>query len=167
MSKELFGEGLCNAFESIGIEASKTYQSNTQDAFITPEVWVVSDADFERLCKMKDEDWGNNWGWWRNGGCIFEGAAGSEYMVNGCVMCGYSDKRIESAFDGADNSDPDDVEYANSCIEEYRAQKYKSVIEWISETQQISAEYNIAYFCFSLAKDNGLTLSQFMLKYQP
>ncbi|MDD5022277.1 MAG: hypothetical protein PHR82_09155 [Endomicrobiaceae bacterium] len=166
MSKEIFGEGLQSAFDALGIAANKTYQSCVCEAFITPEVWEVSDADFEKLCQMKDEEWHEDWGWWRHGGCIYEGAIESEYIVNGHTMHGYSDKRIESMLEDV-GDDPDDIEYTDYCIDEYEAQNYKSVIQWLLETQKISTEYNIAYFSFSLAKDNGLKLSQFMAKYQP
>lgn len=167
MSVEIFGENLEKAFLDLGIAANKTYQAKRIDGYIKPEVWEVSDEDFEALCKITDEEWKDDWGWWRNGGCIYEGAIEAEFQVNSKRMFGYRDKRIDAAFDDIDADNQDDIDYANGCVEEYKNEQFESYIQWLCETQSASTSYNIAYFAFSLAKDNGLTLAEFMTKYQP
>lgn len=167
MSIEIFGENLEKAFLDLGITAKRTYQAKNVDGYIKPEVWEVSDNDFKTMCSLSDDDWKDDWGWWRNGGCIYEGAIEAEYDVNGKKMFGYRDKRIGAVLEDVDHDDKDDVEYAESCVDEYKNQKFASYIQWLYETQSASTSYNIAYFAFSLAKDNGLKLADFMAKFQP
>lgn len=67
--KEILGAELDKAFEELNINATKTYEAKNirykyQEIY---QVWELSDDDFELICNMVEEDWKDNWGWWRIG----------------------------------------------------------------------------------------------------
>lgn len=149
MIEILGGEGLKNAFTSLSINAKQTYHG---DDF---EVWEIPDYDFERLCMIPDSDWKESWGWWREGHCSLEGHRTCSYIVNGQEMLGYEPD--------IDFNNLGDFEIWNEKL----TRNYESYIDWLHEIMNLSNLKHIVCFAISLAKENELTLSEFMHKYQP
>lgn len=137
---EILGSKLDKAFEVFGINARKTYQDPEY------QVWEMDEKEYEKLNNVSDDDWKNDFGWWRKGNCIYEGTANADYVVNGLEMMGYS-------------RDDESKELHKGGI-------YDNYTEWLSEVMDLGTIKNIAIFAISLAKDNNMTLAEFMYEYQ-
>lgn len=103
-------------------------------------MWQLTDSNFDKLLAF--DEWNQEYGWWRSGRCIYEGSADTNYKVNGNEMYGYS---------------PDTEIYLT---------EFDTYTDWLSNVMNLTTEKNIAIFAESLAHDNGLTLSEFIAKYQ-
>lgn len=145
---EIIGKQLDKAMEELNIKATKTYQGTGESPF---QVWSVNDEDYNRLLAIGEDQWEHDFGWWRAGGCIFEGQANVEFAVNGEKMMGYNEGSYKS-YEDYDDMEPDT--------------DFNSFEEWFYESMGLGKETNMAIFAESLAKDNGLTLTEFMTKYQ-
>lgn len=155
--KQILGNNLTGAIQALKIKAELKWKN---DSF---EVWELSDSEFERFCNVPDEEWDNEqFGWWRySNGCILEGSTLYEYTVNGNKMLGYIDQHeIENLNEGESPDDMVDETY-------FTETAYQSFTSWLSSVLDISTEKNITAVAISLAKENGLTLAEFMRKYQP
>lgn len=136
------GNGLDKAFSDLHIHASCLYHSKKYPDY---EVWELLPEDFEKIDFIKDEDWKQEWGWWRTGHCTLEGATENLIMVNGKPM--YS--------------------YLPLTPKENLKDNYIDFFEYLYKVFDLSTSYNRAYFATSLAKDNGMTLDEFMRTFQP
>lgn len=154
--KQILGSGLARAFQALKIKAERKYKNPRF------EVWELSEAEYKRLCNVPDEDWKDEaFGWWRWGECILEGSPLYSFTVNGRKMLGWlDDKAIADLNKGEDPEDMVDETY-------YTGEKYESFTDWLLSVMRLSAERHIACFAISLAKENGLTLAEFMKQYQP
>lgn len=136
---EILGNDIGLAVLENGIEATIKYKSDTGEL----HVWELDNENFEKLSGISEENWKSEYGWWRQSRCIYEGFAEREYIVNGKSMNGYI-------------NDKSDYVYTS----------HKSFIDWLSNTFNLGTEKNLTAFATSLASDNGLTLAEFMNKYQ-
>lgn len=134
---ELMGGNLDKAFKELNINAKKLVETESNY-----QVWSMPDVEFEFLCNVSENDWKEDFGWWRSGKCIYEGTAYVEYIVNGEKMYGYEteDEPIRTEF--------------------------SSYTQWINEVMNLSTEKNVVIFAESLASDNDLKLSDFIAKYE-
>lgn len=135
---EIMGGNLDKSFEELGIKASKIVETTDSEY----QVWSMTENEFETLCSVPETDWKEDFGWWRSGRCIYEGSASVEYIVNGEKMLGYES---ESSFTG---------------------NEFTSYTNWLNEVMNLSTEKNVVIFAESLARDNGLKLSEFISKYE-
>ncbi|PAV30290.1 hypothetical protein CIL05_07420 [Virgibacillus profundi] len=135
---EIMGQNLDNAFEQLDVNADRMVE--TEETKL--QVWQMSELEFDRLAAIPDEDWHEDFGWWRNGRCIYEGRATTEYIVNGEKMLGYgSDMEL----------------FGNEFI---------TYSQWFNEAMNLSTDTNLVIFAKSLASDNGMSLSEFISKYE-
>lgn len=122
----------------------------------------MRDSDFSKLYSIPDEEWKEEWGWWRYGHCILEGSASIVYIVNGHKMLGYEPK---IKIDNLDNSEDKEIE------KEYWGYKFtkdfSTYTEWLHEIMNLGNLKHTACFAVSLAKENGMSLSDFMERFQP
>lgn len=162
---ELLGEGLEKAFDALNIDAKLKYKSSVEEDCLRLEVWEISEKDYERLCEMPMSDWDYDWGWWRHGFCIYQGTQLKEYNVNGQKMLGYINLEVLELVKmlGLNVFDEDN----NEDLELDEEQDYDSFLEWLHEVFNLGTISNLSYFAYSLAKDNNMSLSEFMKKYQP
>lgn len=152
--KEILGFGLEGAFTALDIHAELRYKGAQF------EVWAISDKSYDRLCAVPDEEWKDKYGWWRWGECILEGSPLWEYTVNNQKMLGYLDEgRLDDLIEGEEPEDKLDETF-------YTEREYESYTDWLCEVMSCSTEKHIACFAVSLAKANGLSLAEFMEKYQ-
>lgn len=136
------GNGLDKAFSDLHIHASCLYRSKKHPDY---EVWELMPEDFEKIDFISDEDWKDEWGWWRTGHCTLEGATENLIMVNGKPMYSYSPLTPK----------------------ENLTNDYSDFFEYLYKVFDLTTPYNRAYFATSLAKDNCMTLDEFMKIYQP
>ena len=80
------GEGIELAFKDLNINAKCTYKSKQLPFYA--EVWEISVDDFKMLCDYPDEKWKEEWGWWRQGYCVYHNNIYNDYTVNGKMMYG-------------------------------------------------------------------------------
>lgn len=150
---EIMGQELDLAFQELGIKATKTHETPKKDYFSSYQVWELSDSQFEELEQVSDSQWQDNYGWWRTGGCIYEGDASVEYLVNDQTMMGYTPNAVF-----ADEEDEDGESFFETVFKDYS--------QWMSQSMNLTKDTNMVIFATSLAKDNGMKLSEFMKKYQ-
>lgn len=145
---EIIGKQLDKAMKILGVNAVKKYQSKKESPF---QVWELSEEDFAHLNAVGEDQWEHDFGWWRTGGCVFEGEATVEFMVNGEKMLGYNEGNYK-AYEEYDDMEPDTI--------------FNNFESWFHESMGLGKETNMAIFAESLARDNNMKLSDFMNKYQ-
>ena len=140
--KEIVGQNIEKACQALGVNAVLEGHANF-GWYGFCDMYQVDDEDYRRLCDVKDEDWPDDWGWWRHGHCIYdkEDTPLVTYSVNGHEMLGY-------AMEGKDKT------------------PYIDFTSWCCWAMNVSALRNIIYFATSLAEHNGMTLVEFMSTFQ-
>ncbi len=148
---EILGGNLDVAFKELNIDAIKTYEGNTHLNSST-QVWEVSDRDFERLCNIDEDDWEDEWGWWRS-------SVGSNirnpltiFKIKGQELIAWDgDNRIEE--DKADDKYLFEREYCN-------------LLDYLCDEIGTSQPRNVCALTVDLAKINNMKLSELFIKYQ-
>ena len=148
---EIMGQNLDLAFKELGINATKVHQTVNRDYEGEYQVWEVFGEDEEKLMNIKNEDWKDEYGWWRTGECMYGGSATVEFTVNGHKMLGYKPERVY--FDDEDE-------------ELYFQTEYNCYTDWLSGAFDLGNAKNTVIFATSLAKDNEMSLAEFMKTYQ-
>ena len=140
--REIVGQNIEKACQALGVNAVLEGHADF-GWYGVCDVYQVDDEDYRRLCNVKDEDWLDDWGWWRHGHCIYEEEDTPlvTYSVNGHEMLGY-------AMEGKDKT------------------PYIDFASWCCWAMNVSALRNIIYFATSLAEHNGMTLVEFMSTFQ-
>lgn len=83
----LCGGNIKSAFESIGINADKTYNAPKKEGYPNYQVYEISKQD---LHKLEDaEEWDDNWGWWKYSKRSNLGTPFEFFTVNGQFMIGW------------------------------------------------------------------------------
>lgn len=159
MIEILAGDGIENAFAALGITAKNTYKRVMPpddghfhvDAY---EVWELSDDDHERLCDIAEDDWKDDWGWWRS-------CEGSNL---GLVQRRYNIKNhyIE-AWDGYSRTHKNKA--PNGLDEWFPPRKYPDLLEYFSEEIGVSTEKNVCALAVDLAGQNGMTMGELFTKF--
>lgn len=106
--KEILGGNLDQAFLDLKMNAKKTYEGNTfLDA--KTQVWELLDEDFITICNYTEENWNEDWGWWRSaeGSNMYNPI--SRFNVNHHYMKAWDgDGRIEALEEVNGNTNHDD-----------------------------------------------------------
>lgn len=148
--KEILGAELDKAFEELNINATKTYEAKNirykyQEIY---QVWELSDDDFELICNMVEEDWKDNWGWWRS-------AEGSN-MCSEIHRYNINNHYIK-AWDGATRERND-----KDCW----PREYDYLTEYMCDEIGASMEKNVCALAVDLARINNITMGELFTKYQ-
>ncbi len=148
--KEILGGELDKAFLELEINAKKTYEAKNirykyQEVY---QVWELSDKNFEKICDMKEEEWKDDWGWWRS-------AEGSN-MCNPISRFSINHRYIK-AWDGNCR-----LEYGK----DYCLREYEYLTEYMCDEIGASMEKNICALAVDLARINGITMGELFRKYQ-
>lgn len=146
---QILGQNLDATFEKLEIQAVKVVETEKTKYKDSYQVWELDELAMEKL-ESSGDDWESKDGWWRFGGCIYEGAANVEYTVNGYKMMGYESQNI----------------YEELGEESWYQDTFSAFEEFMATAMNLTNTSNFAYFAMSLARDNGLTLAEFMRKYQ-
>lgn len=160
---QILGHDLADAIRDLNIEAELKYTTPTTGKFERLpkfEVWEMSQETFEAFCNVDDDDWKDEYGWWRYGERSSEDFSAT-YIVNGHEMIGFPPEEHAMDFpsENADGEENDEDE------EESGPASYSHFLQYLDYNQGMSTERNIAITAISLAKANGLTLAEFMTKY--
>lgn len=155
---QILGHNLADAIHDLNIKAELKYTTPTTGKFeklLKFEVWEMSQETFEVFCEIDDEDWKDDYGWWRYGERASEDFSG-QYIVNGHEMIGYPAE--EHAMDFPDTDDEE-------AEEKNEPASYSHFLQYLDYNQGLSTEKNITITAVSLAKANDMTLAEFMTKY--
>lgn len=152
-----YGLGLEKAFEELSISAHKTYEGNTYFDDKT-QIWKLSNEDYDKLCEIKEEDWKDDWGWWR-------GAIGSNmcsqikrYSINHHYMLGWDGYKREEMEKENKSLSPKD--------RYYEPRKYETLLRYIVNEIGASTEKNVCAICVDLARINNITMGELFRGYQ-
>lgn len=158
--KEILGGCLDKAFEELKINAKKTYEGNTRQDRKT-QIWEMTDDDYEKICDIKDEDWKDDWGWWRGAeGSNMFGNPISRYNINNHYIKAWDgDGRIEALKEVNGNTSHDDYCWMYD-------RKFKNLLEYMCNEIGASQPRNVCALAVDLAKINGIKMSELFHKYQ-
>ncbi|MDF2841770.1 MAG: hypothetical protein K0R00_196 [Herbinix sp.] len=152
--KEILGGKLDNALPFLKINANKTYQSKDNGY----QVWELADEEYEKLCQVTYEQWGDQEGWWRCAESSNMGDVCRRYNANHHYLL---------AWDGYGRKDREEENKSLSPDDRYSVpRKYCNLTEYFSEEIGVCMEKNICALSIDLAKQNGITLSELFRKYQ-
>lgn len=158
--KEILGANLDKAFVELGIEAKKTYQAKKlhHDFQEEYQVWELSDEDFTRLDNVSNDEWNDDWGWWRwsNGSNL--GSVGQRYNINGHYIVAWDGCRREDN-EEENKTLPPDGRWT-------MPRKYSHLTEYFCEEIGASTEKNVTALAIDLARQNGIKLCELFEKYQ-
>ena len=82
----LAGGEFANAVKSLGLTSAVcTYRYQPQSMYHREayQVWLLSKEDFDNICAIDDDDWKDNWGWWRHADGSNLGTVDCLYVING------------------------------------------------------------------------------------
>jgi hypothetical protein len=155
--KEILGGELDQAIIDLNINAKKTYQAknNTTDF---EQVWELSDEDYEKICNIKEEDWKDNWGWWRSAIGSNMGSVNHRYNINHHYI---------KAWDGIQriNFEEENKElFSND--KWFSERKYNNLLNYFCDEIGASTEKNVCALAIDLAEQNNMTMGELFNKYQ-
>jgi len=145
--KEILGGELDQTFIDLNINAKKTYQAkdNTTDF---EQVWELLDEDYEKICNIEEDDWKDNWGWWRGAIGSNMGSVYRRYNINGYYIY---------AWDGV---------YRENHKDYYQDRKYQNLLQYFCDEIGASTEKNVCALAVDLAEQNNITMGELFNKYQ-
>ena len=90
--KEILGEDLELAFETLGIKAIKTFNGDEY------QIWELEDGEFKKLSLTDDWLWDSSWGWWRQseGSCM--GSVNKRFSINGHWIYAWADSSPKNKY---------------------------------------------------------------------
>lgn len=155
--KEILGGELDLAFKELGINAVKTYEGNTNLDDKT-QIWEVDEEGFERLCDLDDDNWEDDWGWWRS-------AEGSnmyneldEYTINNSKIIAWDgDNRL--AFEEENEDGDEDDRW-------WFPREYSNLLGYLSEEIGASQPRNVCALAVDLANINNIKMSELFRRCQ-
>ena len=141
------GGGLANALESLGIQAKCTFKSKYN---MTPykQVWEIREQDFDILCNVPEDQWHEDWGWFRYSSGANLGPATEQYMIGGQKVLAWDGYKHEIDEDG------------------YDWREYSDLTEYLELELGASTESNVCSVVTEMAKQNDMTIAQLLQKYE-
>lgn len=168
----LGGDGIQNAFKELGINAKCTFHRDddaAHDGALGYEVWEMSKSDYKKIENISDDDWNDDWGWWRFAKGSNMGTACSFFTVNGNEIIAWEGAKRESLRDDWDEEPDDEKKAYHYRYSEYEndimPHEYKDLLEYFCEEIGASTEKNVCALAVDLAKANGMTMGQLFNKY--
>jgi hypothetical protein len=151
--REILGKDLDLAIMELGIGATKTYQGEDYD------VWEMSEDEFQKLTVIPEEDWKDEYGFWRSAEGSNIGNEMSNFKINNQIILAWDgDCRIEALNEV--NGNEKDVDYC------YRDREYRTLLEYFCDEIGASQPRNVCALAVDLAKINGITMSELFVKYE-
>jgi hypothetical protein len=147
---EILGAELDKAFKELNISAKKTYQLKNKSWGYCEDyqVWELSDENYERLCTISDEDWHDDWGWWRGAKGSNLGGVDRRYNINNHYIY---------AWDGYKRQNDKDYPWPR---------EYKDLLSYFCDEIGASTENNVCAVVVNLAAQNNITMAELFKKYQ-
>jgi len=141
---EILAMELDSAVTDIGVLAKKAYQGKEY------QVWELDKKEFEKLCRIPDEEWKDNWGMWRSAKGSNMRVPEDEYMINNHLIL---------AWDGSARTEVEDDEY-------YLDRSYANLLEYFSNELGASQPRNVCALAIDLARANGITMAELFSRCQ-
>lgn len=138
----LAGDGIEQAFKDLDIVFERTYFKvyDMEPLEYSLGVYELSEEDFKyKLDVVSDDDWKDEWGWWRQSEGSNMGPIDDTLTIN--------KHKIYAWYEGNG------------------FRKYNSLIEYFNDHLNISSESNICHLSMDLAKRNNLTLGQLFSRF--
>jgi hypothetical protein len=155
--KEILEGNLNNAIEEINLTATKTYEGNTHLDEKT-QVWKMSDEEFEKLCSISEDEWKDDWGWWRSAKGANLGIVTNRYSINGHYITAWDGSFRKEMMEENKNISPADRYYSK--------RKYDNLLRYFCDEIGASTEKNVCALATDLAMQNGISMSELLKKYQ-
>ena len=134
----LAGDGFETAVREFNLDAKKTFGNSRF------EVWDISQESLDALNSVPDEEWKEDYGWYRfSGGCNISHYPLKHFSVNGNSMYGF-----------LGSYDP------------FHRKSYARLTEYLRSMLGVSTEKNICAVCVDLAKLNNMTMAELFEKFE-
>lgn len=170
----LAGAEFSNAVKALGLTSAKCtyhYQPEPNSFCEDYQVWELSKSEFDFICNIKEQDWKDNWGWWRHNGGYNGGSADTDFIVNGEPMLGFPNversefyaEECEHCPEFCNNGDCGATEEDRD--ECYGSRTYTDLLSYIHNELNLSTETNVCAVCIGLAYYNQITLTEVFKKY--
>lgn len=169
MIEILAGDGIEYAFDELGINATRTYQSNN-DKIPYYEVWKLSEDEFDKLTAVKEEDWQDDYGWYRyaTGSVMWDTDA--IFTVNNHEMVAWKGGRRLDLYDCWCKEPEEEKAAFYHSFQEYERMympyKFDCLTEYLYTEMSVSSEKNVCALAVDLAKANGMTLAELFETYE-
>lgn len=154
---EILGGNLEKVLQKLSINAIKTYEGLTHLDDKT-QVWELEDEDFERLCSIPDNEWKDDYGWFRYSEGSNMGVVNRRYNINNHYI---------NAWDGNERVKQEEENKTLPVDDRWtEPRKYSNLLSYFCEEIGASTEKNVTALAIDLAEQNGLKLSELFKKYQ-
>jgi hypothetical protein len=177
MVEILAGDGIENAFKDLGINARNTYKRAmpADDGMYhgeAYEVWELSSEDYERLCNISDDDeddenWKEEWGWWRSAEGSNMGDVEDEFIINGQKIMAWRGGHREDLSQEWENESEEEKESYKD-YDEYEEtwcpHTYKDLLDYFCDEIGASTETNVCALATDLAEQNNMTMGELFTK---
>lgn len=141
--REILGNNLAVFFFNAEISAKRTYEGQIY------EVWEISEADYEKICNMSEEDFAdcasNDEAWWRGSEGSNMGIPYVKYTINGKKIIAWDRPNRERS---------------------RRNRRYSTLLEYMCEEIGASQPRNVCALAVDLAKYNNMTMGELFAKYE-
>lgn len=169
----LAGAGFANAVHDMELTSAQCtyhYQPPKDSYREDYQVWSLSKEDFDSLCAVEDDDWKENWGWWRHALGSNMGPVNSEYIINSKKIVAWDGVRREHYFEDFCQDCSDYIAGACGGTEEdqldcYNGREYEDLFRYFCDEIGASTERNVCALAIDLAKQNNMTLAELLKKY--
>lgn len=160
----LAGGEFANAVKSLGLTSAVcTYRYQPQSMYHREayQVWLLSKEDFDNICAIDDDDWKDNWGWWRHADGSNLGTVDCAYVINGERLMAWDGlQRKEWCQDCSDCAGTEKDK--DECFHNHQ---YPDILIYLCDEIGASTERNVCACTIDLARQNNLTLAEFFKKY--
>ena len=164
MIEILGGDGIEYSFDDLNIKAKRTYESRYY------EVWELSEKEFEKLIAVTDEEWQDNYGWYRYAKGSVMGPTDAVFIVNKREMFAWDGiKRLYLREEWESEDEVEKAAFYHSFKEYERfhmPRKYHKLTEYLCEEHGVSTEKNVCALTIDLAKANNMTLAELFKTYE-
>lgn len=160
----LAGGEFANAVKSLGLTSAVcAYHYQPQPTHWREEyqVWLLSKEDFDNICAIDNDDWKDDWGWWRHAYGSNLGTVDCAYIINGEKLMAWDGlQRKEWCQDCSDCAGTEKDK--DECFHDHQ---YPDILIYLCDEIGASTERNVCACTIDLARQNNLTLAELFKKY--
>lgn len=160
----LAGGEFANAVKSLGLTSAVcAYHYQPQPTHWREEyqVWLLSKEDFDNICAIDNDDWKDDWGWWRHAYGSNLGTVDCAYVINGEKLMAWDGlQRKEWCRDCSDCAGTEKDK--DECFHDHQ---YPDILIYLCDEIGASTERNVCACTIDLAWQNNLTLAELFKRY--
>lgn len=162
----LAGGEFINAVHSLDLTSAKCtyhYQPKSECYREDYQVWLLSKDDFNNLCSVNNEDWQEDWGWWRYALGSNLGTVDCSYIINSEMLMAWDGTKRKNWCSGCGETECAGTDQDKA--ECYNNRKYSDILTYLCDEVGASTERNVCACTIDLAQQNNMTLSELFKKY--